>query len=313
LLVDERGARLVVTDLSLEVVMTATARSQSLLVAGAALGVVLAACGLLVSRQNRARAIGDAVVATVNGQPISATTYRRALAGLANDRRDDVTPSDRRRVLQRLVDEELLVQRGLELGLARSDRRVRGDLSSAVIAAVLAGRRDAAPSAADVDAFFVAHRDTFASPGLLHVQQIFFRVSESSREIATSDRAREATRRARAGESFAALRAELGDAEISPLPDTALPPGKLLDYLGPTALRAALALGVGEVSEPVRSGQGVHVLRLVERQDAGARPLEDVRAEATAELTRRRDEEALRGALDGLRAAARIEVREDEL
>jgi parvulin-like peptidyl-prolyl isomerase len=97
------------------------------------------------------------------------------------------------------------------------------------------------------------------------------------------------------------------------LPDTLLPPAKLLDYLGPTALRTALSLVPGEVSEPVRSGQGVHVLWLVEREEAAARPLAEVRSEVASELTRRRDEEALRGYLDRLRAAARIRVSDDSL
>ena len=97
------------------------------------------------------------------------------------------------------------------------------------------------------------------------------------------------------------------------MPDTLLPPAKLLDYLGPTALHTALSLGIGEVSEPVRSGQGVHVLWLVEREETVARPLAEVRSEVASELARRRDEEALRGYLDRLRAAARIRVSDDGL
>jgi hypothetical protein len=34
----------------------------------------------------------------------------------------------------------------------------------------------------------------------------------------------------------------LGDPEISPLPDALLPAEKLIDYIGPTALKAALAI-----------------------------------------------------------------------
>jgi len=42
---------------------------------------------------------------------------------------------------------------------------------------------------------------------------------------------------------------------VSPLPDAALPPAKLLDYLGPTALRAALTLAPGAVGEPGAVGR----------------------------------------------------------
>ena len=289
-------------------------RSQTLLlIAGAGLGIVLAACGLLSSRQRAARAMPDDVVANVNGQPIGLAEYRRALAGLANDRRDGVSEADRRRVLARLIDEELLIQRGLELGLAHSDRRIRSDLTAAVIAAAIAERRGSAPSESDVEAFYAAHRGSFATSARLRLQQIFFQVSEPAVEAGVLARARETARRARAGEAFAALRTAIGDAEVSPLPDTLLPPAKLLDYRGPKALRTALSLAVGEVSEPVRSGQGVHVLWLVEREETAPRPLAEVRSEVASELARRRDEEPLRGYLDRLRAGARIRVSDASL
>jgi hypothetical protein len=301
----------VVADLRLEVSMNPMAHSRNqtlLLVAGAGLGIVLAACGLLSSRPGSARAMRGDAVASVNRQPIGLAEYRRALAGLANDRRDGLTAADRRRVLERLIDEELLIQRGLELGLAHSDRRIRSDLTSAVIAVALAERRDAVPSQSDVETFYADHRDTFATSARMRLQQIFFRVDEPAAEPGVLERAREAVRRARAGETVAGLRAELGDPEVAPLPDMLLPPAKLLDYLGPTALGTALSLAPGEVSEPVRSGQGVHVLWLVERGDAAARPLADVRSEVAGELARRRDEEALRGYLDHLRGAAQIQL-----
>ena len=50
------------------------------------------------------------------------------------------------------------------------------------------------------------------------------------------------------------------------------------------------------------------MLRLVDREETAPRPLAEVRSEVASELARRRDEEALRGYLDRLRAGARIRV-----
>lgn len=99
-------------------------RATGVLAAGALLGLAAAGAALLAPRAGPA-ALPDDVVAVVNGAPVRSADYRRAVAALAADRRDPLGDADRRFVLERLVDEELLVQRALELGLARHDRRVR--------------------------------------------------------------------------------------------------------------------------------------------------------------------------------------------
>src|SRR5262249_25577691 len=156
--------------------------------------------------------------------------YERVVAGLASDRRDGIDDTQRRLVLDRLIDEELLIQRGLDLGFARQDRKVRADLTAAVIASVVSEHEDLQPSDAQLQTFYDAHRDFFTQPGRLRVQQIFFSVASTSGDAGALARAAEAVRRARAGEAFDAVRAALGDPEIAPLPDALLPPAKLVDY-----------------------------------------------------------------------------------
>jgi parvulin-like peptidyl-prolyl isomerase len=220
-----------------------------------------------------------------------------------------LTDADRQRVLDRIVEEELLVQRGLALGLARYDRRVRADLTATVIDGVVSDTTESAPSEEEVASFYAANRDFFAGPGRVRVRQVFVRVSVPT-DPAAQTRAETAARRLRAGESFAAVAAELGDTPLSPLPDTALPPSKLRDYLGPTALRAALELEVGAVSDPVRSGTGYHVLQVSERQPDALPELDGIRPQVVAELRRRAGERALRAYLEELRANATVVVAE---
>src|SRR5262245_56154397 len=278
-----------------------------LLVAGAVVGAALAAAGLTASAHSGALPAG--VVALVNGQPIGTEAYGRMLQAVASDKRDPLTADDRQHVLDRIIEEELLVQRGLGLGLARQDRRVRADLITTVIDGVVSDANEREPSGEEVAAFFTANRDFFAGPGRIRVRQVFVRVTTPS-DPAAQARAEEAARRLRGGESFEAVAAVLGDPPLSTLPDAPLPPSKLRDYVGPTALRAALELGVGEVSEPVRSGTGYHVLQVVERQPDAVPALDEIRPQVVAEFRRRAGERALREYLDELRASATVVVAE---
>ena len=281
-------------------------RPTVLLVSGAALGALLAAAGLTASGGG---GLPPDVVALVNQTPIRTEDYVRMCDAVANDRRAPLEAADRRRILDRLIEEELLVQRGLTLDLARLDRRVRADLTQTVIdgIATQAGTRE--PSEEELRAFYEAHRDLFAGPGRLRVRQVFIRVTAPSDPAALA-RADQAAQRLRAGESIDAVQAALGDPPLAALPDAPLPPSKLRDYLGPTALRTALELDIGEVSDPVRSGTGYHVLQVVERQADTAPALADVRPQVVAELNRQAGEQALRAYLDELRAGADVTIRE---
>ena len=284
------------------------ARGSVLLAIGAGAGVALAATGLVASGVTRGRGLPPGAVARVNGALLRADDYTRSLDALERDRRGGAEPADRRFVLDRLIDEELLVQRGLELGLARQDARVRRDLTAAVIDAVVTEHEDGTPPDAELEAFYRRERDFFARPGRLRVRQLWCRADTAADAPSAEARARAAAASLRAGEDFAGVRARLGDAEIAPLPDALLPPAKLLDHLGPTALRAALELETGAVSDPVRSATGYHVLQVVEREAEWVPPREEIGDEVVAEYRRRRGERALRAYLDGLRARADVEI-----
>jgi len=105
----------------------------------------------------------------------------------------------------------------------------------------------------------------------INLAQVLVAVPENATEaqiVALQARAARAAERARAGEDFAALARELSDA-----PDRNQTGGQLglrgADRYPGLFIEATQALRVGGIAGPVRSGAGFHVLKVVEKREAG--------------------------------------------
>ena len=245
-----------------------------LLVAGLAAGTALAAAGLKAGPA--APDLPPHAVARVNQHLILRDAWLRAVAAVASERRTPLTEADQRHVLDRLIDEELLVQHGVALGLVERDARLRSTLVSEVMLAARPSA-DAAPDEAALRRFYDEHRDFFAPAGRLRVQA--WRVAGGARQ------------------------------PFEPaIPDALLPPAKLQAYLGPALTAAALALTPGQISAPQPGAAGPVVLQLLEAQRGAALPFEQVREQVRAEARRRADEAAVRALLAELRTRTRVTV-----
>jgi len=286
--------------------------ARRLLVLGAIAGVALAGFGVVRSGGGEAAAPADAI-ALVNGQPLSRESFARFTAAIAAERRSTtLDAAERRRLLGRMLDEELLLQRGIALGLDRYEPTARNSIVSALIASVTADAEADEPDEAALRAFHAENRGRFGSGPRLVVDVAF--VSAAGRpEALARDRAEALAKRLRAGEDIAAVRGELGDASVAELPEGALDFDTLRDYLGPTAARAASELALGEVAGPVRGSAGYFVLVLRERLAEEPAPFESLREQVHAEFLRSRGEMALRDYLADLREAAEIRILDPEL
>lgn len=286
-------------------------RTPWLLLAGAAIGLSLASAGLLERREDT-RGLPSDAAALVGERTIRRVDYQRVLAGVAGDLRSPVDASMRRRVLERMIDEELLVQRALELGLAVIDRRVRGELTSGLIDSIVAEVDRDEPSAQEVERHYQENLDFFARPGRLRARALYFsarRDDDGARGTAL-ERATRARARLLAGESVDVAEAELADRQVSPVPDALLPASKIRDYVGPSVLEALLELDEGAWSRPIESGAGLYLAVPVERESRVIPPLADVEGLVRQDLQRRRGDEALRAYLDDLRSRTPILIDE---
>jgi len=289
--------------------MDAERRGHLLLAAGAALGIALTAWGLVGSGESRPDR--DDAVAVVNGQPLSRDAFDRFVAAVAAERRTESLPlAERQRILDRLVDEELLLQHGLGLGLARHEPTARRVIVQSVIASVTGAAEDVEPSEADLRDYHARHSDRFVRPGRIVVDAAAVPVAEGRSDAEARARATDAARLLAEGTPLAALPERVTGVTLPRVPGGPLPIETVRRYLGPTAALRARELAPGAVSEPFRASAGYLVLRVVARTESRVPPFEEVADAVRAEWTRTQGEEALRRFLDDLRAAADVQVAE---
>lgn len=77
------------------------------------------------------------VAVKVNQSDIYMADYQRALTLMASEKRDALTAEDKQLVLDRLIEEELLVQYGQSLDLLRMDPDFRADVVRSLITRIL--------------------------------------------------------------------------------------------------------------------------------------------------------------------------------
>ncbi len=143
----------------------ANRRALLLLTAGSVIGVLLGIAMALQGRGSDGGGLPDDAIALVNGRPISEEEYTRAVALLAGDKRTKVTEADRAHALNRLIEEELLVQQGIASGLVDTNPTVRQAITQAMLASIAAESISAQPTEEALRAFYTENPSLFARSG----------------------------------------------------------------------------------------------------------------------------------------------------
>ena len=288
----------------------AASRSTVLLIFGAMAGLLAALASILEPAPRSASVLPANAAAIVNGVPILRDEFEKAVAALASDREEPITKEDTDFVLNRLIEQELLVQRAKELGLDREDRMIRNVLVSAVVQYIIANVDDLEFGDAEVRAFYDENAAFFARTGRASIRHLRVPVNGEFSEEQSQERAEAAVARLRLGEPFWMIAAELGAPEIAPLPQGFLPEAQVRNYIGPTPAREAFTLQPGEVSDAIRGGSAYHVIQMIDREPGAVPALDTIRDLVIHEMHRRAGDRALREYLDTL--AAQADIRKAE-
>jgi parvulin-like peptidyl-prolyl isomerase len=157
--------------------------------------------------------------------------------------------------------------------------------------------------------FYEENKTEFEQPETVKASHILFRVNKDDSEEVVNQKlkaAQGAEARAKKGEDFSALAKELSEE-----PGAKESGGDLgffpKDRMVPEFAEVAFSEKVGEISDPVRTQFGWHVIKVTEKKPAGTLPYDEVKAQLITYLKAKKQEEAAQQVLKSLRDSAKIE------
>jgi peptidyl-prolyl cis-trans isomerase SurA len=292
-----------------------------------------------------AAVVGDDVVLSSEVEE-TAQAFMPQIAAITNPTERAARASAlRREVLDRLIDEHLVLQQAAELKLSVStedvDRTVEqikkdNGLSDAQLAEELrkAGQSMASyrqelkkqilrlrviniavgskvsVSDNDVQSYYERHMKS-GSNIQVRASHIFIAIPEgadAATVLAKEAAARKLMARVQAGEDFATIAREFSED-----PATRAEGGDL-GYFGRDMLpkpieEMVFSMNIGEVRGPVRADRGFHVIKLVDKKQKDVKPLADVREEIRAQLRQKEMERQTRNYLAELRKRSLVDLR----
>lgn len=263
-----------------------------LLLLGLFIGVVLAANSII----RESNLIDKDWVAVIGDVQISKEKYYSQLEGLARDKRNAITRKDKDYVLERMIEEELLIIRAKELGLLENNQIVRGSIIQQMIKLIISENYLESVEEEKLKKFYKDNIGFFSSASRLRLQQIYF--SDSSGN--SRQRSEEAFKDLKEGSTFEEI-SQHADQSVLSIPNTMMNLSKVREYIGPTLMNVAKSLEPGEFSPPTKVAGGYKIIFLFDKELSEPERFDSIKPKVLREYQRRQDDKSLRDYLEDLK------------
>lgn len=269
-------------------------KHQPVLALGLIIGIFLAAI-TIVEKNN----ISDKQwAAKIEDRFIPYEKYQMQLEGLAIDKRSPLTIKDKEYVLERMIEEELLIKRAIDLGMLENNPMARGTIVQQMIKNIISEGSRIEPEESELLEFFEENIGFFTKANRLRVRQIYFSQEDFGNKV--FDQAKDAFVQLLEGKDFEEV-ALSGSKTALKIPDTLMTLSKVREYIGPTLMREAQQLNIGQFSEPKQVSGGLKIIYLVDKEDADRPEYSYIKSSVLSEYSKRRDDQSLREYLDNLK------------
>jgi parvulin-like peptidyl-prolyl isomerase len=285
-----------------------TKRAMMLYAIGALVGLGAAGYELLSARGTETRQVPAENVALVNQQPILRSDFITQVESETGLPYENTSRKDKLRVLDEMVDEELKVQRGLELNFAETDQDTRNALSNVVDQQMLVEVAIRQPTEQELTDYYNSHKAQYQTPGAMTVCDLVVAGGNlDSDQLA--ERARVAVAALRSGATLQQVVQHYGLVNKNDCESNFY--FAIQIHLGEQLYEAAKELATGAISTPIRSGDGLHILQMINNTAPVPESYSNARDQVWGDYRTYREAQIRTGTMRFLRHRAKILIASD--
>lgn len=264
------------------------------LFAGILLGALMAAYSV-IEKSN----ISDYKwAAKIEDTSIPMEKYLTQLDGLSKDKRSPLTQEDKEYVLERMIEEELLIKRAIDLGMLNDNPMARGTIVQQMIKTIIAENARYEISDSELESFFQENSGFFTKSSRLRIQQIYFSNEQLKDDsLVVAKKAYDLLKR---GDDFESV-SKLGSPSALKIPNSLMTLSKVREYIGPSLMNLARELEINSFTSPIEVSGGYKIIYLIDKEMASSPKFNDIKASVSSEFLKRKDDQSLRSYLENLK------------
>jgi len=271
---------------------------SKLLLLASIIGTFLAIYSIMDSNKIFSSLPND-VIAIVNDKIIPSERYRTVIQLIQNDKRDDLTEADRKMALDRIIEEELLVQYAYQNGFLEADDLLRKTIVRSVVDSIVEQSVSVIPDEDELRSFYQDNHGFFT---LDEQYRVVILSSESLSDITS---AKEIWQKSY---DIQKLKIDITSIRQLGIPYDFISKLRLGTLIGPLLRDVVLSLRIGETSNAIETIYGYTIVTLVDKKDKIIPEYSDIKEIVLQEYRRRQRENILEELLNDLKRQSNIDI-----
>ena len=271
---------------------------SKLLLLASIIGTLLAIYSIMDSNNNYS-SLPDNVAAVVNDKIIPSERYQTVIQLIKNDKRDDLTDIDRKMALERIIEEELLVQYAYQNGFLEADDLLRKSIVRSVVDSIAEQSISVIPNEKTLRDFYQDNLPLFT------IDEQFRIVILSSQNGSDINAGKIIWQDSY---DIPLLMNEIGSIKKLEISSDFISKYRLGTLIGPLLRDVVLSLKLGETSEPLETIYGYSIVTLIDKKGRVIPDFKEINEIVLQEYKRQQRETILNDLLSDLKRQSDINI-----